>query len=116
MPTKIGQNATMRSGDDLILKIAVTDADAGGFKNLTGAAVIWRASRKIGSSALISKSVGSGITITDAVNGELEVELVPTDTEDLRGDFVHEAEVVDSLGKKATVTVGRLTIERDLIA
>ena len=116
MPTKIGQNFEMRSGDDRVLKVTVTDADAGGLKNLTGATIVWRLSRKIGGPAVITKqSGGQGIEIPVGTDGVFEVTLAPADTAGLRGDFVHEAEVTDSDGKKATVTVGRLTIHRDMI-
>lgn len=116
MPTKIGQNFKMRSGDDLVIKILITDSNTGGPKNLTNASVIWRAARRIGGTAAIAKSTPGEITIqSPETDGVILVPLLPADTEALSGDFVHEAQVVDAAAKKATVTVGRLEIERDLI-
>jgi hypothetical protein len=54
------------------------------------------------SSAIVTKSVGSGITVTDAVAGELEVALSKTDTDRL-GVFYLQLDVLDSASNKSTV-------------
>lgn len=113
--TSLSQNVTMWSGDSKKLRFTVID-DAGAAKNLTGAAIVWKAAKTAGSStALITKSVGSGITITDPTGGLFEVRLDPADTASLSGDFYHEAQVTDALGDVATVAIGRIRINADLV-
>ncbi len=102
------------SGDSKRLVVSVTD-DNDTAVDLTGAVISWQLARSVYGSAEISKSVGSGIAITDAVNGEFTVTLDPLDTDALEGDFYHEAQVTDTLGDISTVFSGNITIIKDLI-
>lgn len=59
----------------------------------------------------VIKKLGTGIEITDALDGRFEVELDPGDTEELAGFLQHEARLVDMDGNKYTVMIGRAKIE-----
>ena len=113
--TATGQNVTMRSGDTKRLQFTVTDA-AGTAVDLTGATITWVLAAKLGGTTLLTKTIGFGITVNDASAGRFHVDLDPADTAALAGTYYHEAEVVDALGNKSTVAVGRITIEQDQIA
>jgi hypothetical protein len=63
-------------GDDITLRFTVVDED-GVAVNITGWAISW-----IMTSGLV-KTVGAGVTITDAPNGVVEVEIDPVDTASL---------------------------------
>ena len=110
------------SGDTKILRYTVKDG-LGVVINITGGAFRWglfkldpnESEPTARGSALVppgEKAVSSGITITDAVNGVLEVALVPADTATLKGDFYHELQMVLG-GETSTVAFGQINIKRD---
>lgn len=70
------------AGDALSLTINVED-DCGNVLDITGATISWTLTQLngfiLGSSALLTKSVSSGITITDATNGALIVSITNSD-------------------------------------
>jgi hypothetical protein len=110
----------MWRGDSHTITIPVLDGD-GANVNLTGATARWwmgRSATSTGTNVYIQKATGGdGITITSSSGlYTLNITLEPEDTEDLRaGEWYHEAEVVDSSGNVATVTVGTFTLEADLV-
>lgn len=113
--TKQAQNFTVYSGDDHEVTFTITNA-AGNPQSLTGATAIKWEVFGVGA-AIIQKSLGSGITLVN-VNGTddgVKVVLVPSDTASLDGEYEHELEAVDILGKTSTLLVGIMTVEKDLI-
>lgn len=110
-------DANFVQGNDITLEFTVTDED-GAALDITGATVKWSLKRAIGETADLTKQTGgSGITLTDADGGVFEVELTDTDTAALYGEYVHEAVIIDALGKVRTVTesdsgFGKLTIRK----
>lgn len=110
-----GQNATMVSGDTLVIQITVTD-ETGTAVNLTDHDIDWiLTTSKNSSTPILSKAVSSGITITNAASGIFQVTMDPVDTADLHGDYWHEACITTPTLQKYTVTNGYITIERDAI-
>ncbi len=120
------QNFEMFSGDSEILRFTVTD-DSGmaqSLASIVSARFALAASSR--SPTLATKSLGSGITVTDAANGLVEVELDPSDTADISGgrrsadrpgrEYYHELELTDSSGNVSTVAYGWVTVLRDLQA
>ena len=108
-------------GDTTKLRVSVVDSDDAVF-NLTGCTIRWWFSKQTASNpyvfsktALITKSIGSGITVISAIAGTLTIDLASIDTRTLKGDFYHELEVVDSLGQIQTVLNGTMTILEALI-
>jgi hypothetical protein len=126
-------NLTMTSGDDVIFSLLILEDSPGvdythtwengrteTFEDkwpvrLTGStadfAVTPRNSRRI----LINKAVGTGISIADAEYGRLDVELIATDTDALRGMYEYELQITDVAGNRTTPLSGNLAIRRDII-
>lgn len=114
----------MHRGDDRDLTFTVVD-EAAAAVDITGATLTWVLANQdpkiTGSpaprgSALVTKTVGSGITITDAVAGEGTVSILPADTTGLKApaSYYYELQVVLS-GKTTTILFGNITLSRDLI-
>lgn len=82
---------------DIVLEITATDSD-GAAIDLTGATITWTLRTRRGNAATITKTTGSGVTVTDAVGGVFEVTITDTDTASLNGTYYHEAKIVDSGG------------------
>lgn len=110
------QNFEMFQGDTKKLAVTVADS-AGAAVDLTGATVKWRMAPKVASpTATLSKQTGgAGIDLTDPVAGVFTVNLNSSDTQQLVGEFYHEAEVTDAAANITTVLTGRITIKPSLI-
>lgn len=117
------QDFEMHSGNDRDLVVTVTDA-AGAVVDISAASAIrWSVSQLDESgtiplpkseTALLAKTLGGGITITNGPLGIFTVALPKADTESLRGSYYHEAEIVLS-AKESTIMFGKLAIYRNLI-
>lgn len=106
---------TMYAGDHKTLRISVLDGDGDAASLVGVTALRWQLALGYNRNILISKSLGDGVTVTDAAGGIFTVDLVRADTEALKGNYVHEAEVVDADGDIATVIFGRATIKGTVI-
>jgi len=106
----------MWAGDDKTLQVTVQDS-SGDPVDITGATAIrWQLSKSATKRpALIEKALLDGVTVISAPGGRFDVTLEPEDTEDLKGDYYHEAELIDSGGRVATVLTGTATINPALI-
>lgn len=88
--------------------------------NLTGAEIWMTAKRDVGAldaDAVFQKSVGAGITITNAVGGLATVDLVPADTSDLPAAttwLVYDVQVKLADGRILTPLTGALAVEPDV--
>ena len=109
------QNFTLTAGDTKSLVITVKDNE-GVAVDITGASVKWQAARSFGKASAISKATGgSGIVLTNPSTGVFTVTLDADDTEDLKGQFYHEAQVTLADGTIATVLFGTMKINPALI-
>ena len=119
--TATAQNFSMTSGDNHKLRFTIKD-ELGAVVDVTGATFEWGLAEYSSNDplegfsgpTLISKSTGLGITIIDALNGLVDVDLDPADTDDLVGIYYHELEMTLG-GKITTVAVGLGTITGDLL-
>jgi len=119
------QTDTMYANNRRVLKFTVTDEDNGGALDLTGLVVKFALARfdsegqPIKSNPLVDKrsDVSAEVTITDAANGLVEVELVTSDTASLadQGEtaYYFELEVFDGTDP-VVVATGTLTIRRNV--
>jgi hypothetical protein len=105
------------SGNTALLKFTVDDEDnPGSPKNLAGATDIkWAIAKQQGKTPLVIKSLADAVTVTDDVNGKVEVLLVPADSEALAGLYYHEMRVTDAAGNVATTTYGDATVQDNSI-
>jgi hypothetical protein len=102
--------------NDLLIPVTVKDA-TGALLDLSGGSAEYQISKRGDETALVSLSTGtSGVTLTDAANGELEVDLSNTDTAIPHGDYVHELRVTLSDGRQFTVFSDPLTIRNSIFA
>lgn len=107
--TKQNQDFVMWAGDNKLIDVTVVDGD-GVAVDITGATIKWVLAKTAGDSALVTKTTGDGITITDAAAGKFRVTLVPADTESLAGVYYHEAEVTDASSQVSTVLIGKVIV------
>ncbi|QSG06391.1 hypothetical protein [Halapricum desulfuricans] len=109
------RNITHYAGDSLTLRVTTKEED-GSRVDLTSTEIEWVLAESVSSTPDVVKGTSTGgITITDAVNGEFEIDLVPADTEALVGSYYHEAELRDAVGNEFTIFVGDITIKESAI-
>jgi len=81
----------IKKGNSVVLTIAVRDGNKELLDNLTSATsilfMVKQNKTDPDSSAIISKSVGNGITINDPSLGYVSIVLNPTDTDQNTGDY-----------------------------
>lgn len=107
----------MTRGDDVTLDVIATDQGAP--VDLTGAGVWWTAKRRhldADDDAVIRKTVGAGITVTNPAGGLATVDLVPADTAGLGNSVAlwWDLQVKDGAGKVRTLAAGRLVVNADV--
>ncbi len=103
-------NFTMYSGDTKNLEITVKDEDDVAV-DLTDCELFWELSLIVGlNPPLISKELGSGLTVVDAATGRFDIKIESGDTEGLVGSFVHEVRMIDDDDNVSTILQGTVTI------
>lgn len=100
------------SGDSRNLIISVIDENNTEI-DLTGAAIEWVLINQ--GEIILSKSIGSGITINNASGGQFAIALTVNDTRKLLGTYPHMARVTTSNGNSSIVLTGTITIQASLI-
>ncbi len=106
-------NLEMFAGDTRVLHVTVLDQDSA-VVDITGATVNFMVSKRRTTSPLFTKTVGSGVVISDGPNGEMDITLDPADTTSLKGAHYFECEVTDVSSRKTTVLYGTLSILRSI--
>jgi hypothetical protein len=103
------KNLRLTSGDTKTIRVETGD-------DLSGTSVDYAvADERAGSEQFRKESGGSGIAIVDAASGIFEIYLDPSDTQDLRGGYWHEAEYEDGDGDVTTVFTGRFVVRPDTV-
>jgi len=102
------------AGDSYVLNTKVREP-TGEVVSLTGASVEWGLADSASGTPLLTKDTNDGIRITDAENGEFSVTISPEDTEDLAGNYYHEAEITESSGAVSTVFTGQFRINPSIV-
>lgn len=109
-------NFELHQGDTKNLVITVKDPTRTPVSLLGAQSVKWWVARRVTSTTkLLQKTVGSGITMTNASAGIVTIRLDPADTVSVSGDYYHELEVIDSAGDIGTVLRGTMTVVRALV-
>lgn len=112
-------NLTMKRGDSATWEFTVTQADRVTVQDLTGASARFTAKSRISDDdvdAVLAKTVGDGVTLTDENNGVLEVHLLPADTDGLTPPVIlhWDLQITDAANDVWTVDSGLLTIAADI--
>lgn len=115
------QNFAMLAGDSKVLKVTVVD-ETGSPLPLAGTqSVTWRLGRTARSTPVLSKTLAGGVTIiaTDAGAGQancgrMDVRIDTADSDPLDGEYVHDCQIVDAAGARATIFHGRAVINPNL--
>jgi hypothetical protein len=109
---------SVKRGDNETLDLVVTDTDTGDPLDLTGVSLWLTVKVQVNdpdSLAVIQKTVGSGITITDAAAGEASVSISPADTAPFPSSWEGVYDVqLKSAGSVRTVVSGAFTITGDV--
>jgi len=104
---------TISQGNEHDFNVVVKDA-AGAAIDLTGFGISFAVAPHVNATALFTKTVGSGIAITDAAAGKFTVTLSDTDT-DLRGRYYYECKTTDLAGNDATLLTGHIVFGATLL-
>lgn len=111
--TAINQDFSMHSGDTKKISLVVKD-ESGSVVNTTG---LLKAQFVIknyanSTSALITKSLGSGITNSAPSAGQLIVTIDATSSATLAaGEYYHETRIKDVNSNVGTITIGTLVVK-----
>ena len=105
-------NLSLVAGETRQIAVTLTDSD-GVAIDLTDAAIEYEA----GFVTPLTKSLGSGITVTDAAAGQFTIDLEQADTVDYDRTLsvLHECKVLTSGGEVIVVFTGRLRVTDSLI-
>lgn len=104
----------MYAGDNITLNFTAFEEDGVTPLNLTGLDIKYGLARSAGEAPLFMKTVGSGITVTNAAAGQFSVALAPADTLKFNGDYYHEAKVYEA-SKPYTVFSGSISFEPTIL-
>ena len=112
-------NLQIVKGDTPSFNLVITDAIGGAAIDLTGALLWMTAKKKFednDAAAIFQKTIGSGISITDAALGLAKVTLVANDTKALEGFFrgrinlKYDIQLKTQAGQIFTVARGKLEV------
>lgn len=114
------QDFPLVAGDSHLIEFAVTEngvaADLTGATALRWGCVKRRADGTFTGAAVVTKALGSGVEITDAAGGVIQVTLDPDDTAELpAGAYYHELELTDAGGAVITLATGTLNLAANLL-
>lgn len=108
------QNFSVIRGDGEEVTFDIVDGSGVDIK-LSGIEIEWKVfAQETGvvvddATPLFTKSISHGIEIIESPES-FKVTIEGADTEDLLGNYYHEAKVIDGLGIKTTVTQGIMTV------
>jgi hypothetical protein len=102
------------SGDTRRLIVTTIDSDENNV-DLTNADSITYIIVDRDGNTVLTKTLQDGIAFLDAQQGRFVINIEPSDTEDLSGQFEHECEIVDQNDDVTTVFTGTVEILEDKI-
>jgi hypothetical protein len=105
------QSFNMMAGETRKMNVTITDP-SGKAINLSGATIQWVLKRDVSSPAIVQKTLGAGVSITDIATGKILIFLEPTDTQNLSGNYYHIAKLTDGLGEVSYPFKGNIYVEK----
>jgi hypothetical protein len=107
LTVSVAQNLSCLAGEAVVLTVTMDTPPAGGISGWALAFYLKKAYTD--AVALVTKTSGSGITVTDAVNGVFTVTLATADTDQTPGNYVYDVWRTDS-GQETALAHGRFSI------
>lgn len=108
--TVTSQDFTIFQGDVKQITISVTD-EADDILPLDGYDIIWVWYRATNKEEVLRMTLGDGITVPTPSNGQIKIDVLPVDTEDIvPNTYIHECEISTSPTDISTVTVGTVKV------
>lgn len=115
------QNFAVLAGDSKVLKVTVTDENGVPLPLAGTLSATWRLARSRRGADLLTKALGSGVTILtdqaaagEANCGRLNILISSADSEALDGEYFHDCQIVDATGAQSTVFFGRVNVTPNL--
>lgn len=106
-----GQNFEMHAGDRKQIQISVTEEDGSVLDLISFTQITWVIYHQTTKVAVLTKTLGAGITVPTPSNGVILIDLLPADTENISPSlYNHECEISDGSTNVATVTTGFVKI------
>lgn len=107
---RIGQNIEMYKGNDKIIIVSIYDKN-NILTDITGTSWHWVVYKNTQGTIVISKNSPTDIIVGSGLGGPINIYLIPEDTENLiPGNYLHEGELTDSLGRVTTSFTGKFII------
>lgn len=105
---------TMRRGDERVIEVAVTLN--GNAQSLAGKGLTFTAKRSFGGASVFTKTIGSGITVTNAAAGFASILISPSDTSGFADQvgLVCDLQMDNNPGSPVTIASGTLTVLPDI--
>jgi hypothetical protein len=107
------QDFTVFSKNHMIMSVSVVDdndapVNLGGYSDIKW----FMMERPTSVNYEITKSLTSGIAVTDAANGIFTVELSSSDMASTSGSYYHEAILIDPASQSYTIMVGTVKVKK----
>lgn len=108
-----GQKICLRQGDDVRVFVECVDGEELPVDISDAQSIRWAAARGGNGSAIITKSIGSGIIINSPTSFYFDI--TDTESEAMSGSYYHEAEVINNQGLVYTPLFGQMIVPKTLI-
>ena len=103
------QDITVYQGDVVPVIFTITDSN-NAVVDITAATFTWGLFKLATETPYVTKTLGSGLALSDAPNGKVQLNLVAVDTRDIQGDWRHELSMTLG-GVIEIVATGLLTVK-----
>jgi len=113
LEAKVGDSPLYFSGDALLLQLTILNGDSVGSPPLDltpFTQITWVLAGKQGQTPIVTKTLGSGVTVVNAASGRVDVQINNADTATLKGTKYHEVQVEPGPN---TVLFGEFIIQAD---
>lgn len=109
-------NFDIHQDRDKLLNFSVVDQQIPAVVvDLTGSTLSFAFSSKVSPfTALFTKTVGSGLTITNATGGLFSVQIDKADVATLVGEHRYEVKMLDPAGKEDTIVEGTIVVSSSI--
>lgn len=107
----MARKIVVTKGDTLEVDVSVVD-ESGAAVSLSGATLTWTISTQPGAAAVLTKTIGDGITIVSEAGGTLTMELTTTNTNALSArEYFSAVRVTFASGEVKTVSREYITVQ-----